>query len=178
MSLTDYSPKQLMVLGGMLILSFMISAGFLFGPAASYAGLTNSQGGGQNQNEFNASLPDQNYVEGSFSLTSQEQRVLAAQNDVVFLNVFYTTEEELEQARQIEGLEQNFNGRLYIQTTNYSDSAMFTSYGFTEFPRAVAVGGTRQGVQLVDTVSKDRAASTACNVMREWGSLAAYCQGR
>lgn len=179
MGLTDYEPKQLAVMGGLLVISLSITVGFLFGPAASYAGLISGPNQGNNgDQEFNAELPDQNYVEGSFNLTQRDQRVLAAENDVVFVNAFYTTEEEFNQVTQIEGVEENFNGRLYVQVANYSDSLMFQQYGLTEMPQAIVVGGTQSGIVMVEEVNQDRVASAGCNVVREWGSLAAYCQGR
>jgi hypothetical protein len=112
----------------------------------------------------------------------QEQQILAYQNDVVFVNAFYGTTEGKDQLKSLEGLDQDFNGRLYVSNVNYSQSN-FQSYGFTNLPQAVVVGGTpvdqsRTMTVILQNVTRNDVARTSCNVMRNWNSLGAYCQSQ
>jgi hypothetical protein len=165
---------------GTLIVGLMIGGGFAFGGIASYAGLV---GGGQtaddSQNQFNATLPEDNFQLESYGLSSREQLVLAGRNDVVFVTGLYETEEELDQLRQLEGVESNFNGRMYVQAVNYSDSQLFSQYGFTELPKVVVLGGAGQrgSVNIAQSVDQQSISSQACRSFRNWNDLAAYCQG-
>ena len=167
---------------GILIVGLMIGGGFAFGGIASYAGMIGGgqSSGGNGQGEFNASLPQSNFQTGSFGLSDQEQVVLAVRNDVVFVTGLYRDEEELDQLQQLEGVESSFNGRMYVQAVNDSEEALFTQYGFTEFPKVVVVGGAGQrgSVSIADEVSQDSVSSAACRSIRNWGELSAYCQGR
>jgi hypothetical protein len=166
---------------GVLIIGLLIGGGFAFGGIASYSSMIG--GGGSNfngQNQFNATLPQNNFQTESFVLSSQEQLVLAARNDVVFVNGLYETEQDLNQIKQLEGVEDNFNGRIYVHAVNYSETTMFSRYGFTDLPKAVVIGGAGQkgSVSIAENVDKQSVASAACRSYRNWNSLSAYCQGR
>jgi hypothetical protein len=165
------------------IIALMIGGGFAFGTMAN---MGSTIGGGQqnnnNQNQFDATLPNSTYTTASFDLTMQEQQILAYQNDVVFVNAFYGTTEGKDQLKSLEGLDQDFNGRLYVSNVNYSQSN-FQSYGFTNLPQAVVVGGTpvdqsRTMTVILQNVTRNDVARTSCNVMRNWNSLGAYCQSQ
>lgn len=166
---------------GILIVGLMIGGGFAFGGIASYAGMVGGgQPSGDNGQQFNASLPDNNFQVESYGLDSREQRILAIQNDVVFVTGLYETEEQLQQIQQLEGVESNFNGRLYVQAVNNSEESVFAQYGITEFPKAVVVGGAGQrgSISMADDVSRQSISSRACQSYRNWGDLSAYCQSR
>ncbi len=165
---------------GILIMGLLIGGGFAFGGIASYAGLTGGSGGNSNGNQFNATLPSQNYLEGSLGMNSREQLVLAARNDVVFVNAYYGSQEQLESLRGLQDIPQEFNGRVYVQVVNESSiSPIMTEYGVNELPAAVVIGSSRNSqAAVLQDPSKQVVSQAACNAIRNWGSLAARCSAR
>ncbi len=164
---------------GVLIVGLLIGGGFAFGGIASYAGLTGGQSSNNNQ-QFNASLPVNMYSDGSYGLSAREQKVLAVNNDVVFVSGFYETKEQKQELTKLRNLTQTFQGRLYVQVVNGTTSGIAARYGVNEFPKILVMGGarTRQGTVLLDDSSLEAVSTTACNSMLSWGSLSAYCQAR
>jgi len=160
---------------GILLVGLMIGGGFALGGIVSYSGLVDT--GSSQREEFDAQLPSQNYIEGSFDLDRQEQLILAAQNDAVFISVFYEDQEQLENMRFLESVPQEFNNRVFIQVQNSSsDSPLLIDFGVTEFPKAIVIGSSRSArVATLDEVSKDQTENAVCQVIREWGQFAAKC---
>lgn len=164
---------------GVLIVGLLIGGGFAFGGIASYAGMTGG-GGSSGETEFDASLPVSNYQESSFNMSKREQLVAAARNDVVFVNAFYSSQQEKEQMRTFESLPGEFNDRVYVQVVDSSEpSSLLSSYGITEFPTVIVVGSSRGSPSVkVDDITTDNVESAVCQVMRNWGSVSAKCATR
>lgn len=161
---------------GIAVMGILIGGGFAFGGIASYAGLTNSQA--QQQNEVNTTMPSTTYVEQPFDLGPREQLLLAYRNDVVFVNSYYSTEEQKQQMRnEYSNLSSEFNDRVYVSVANStSNSDILYQYGLTEFPSAVIVGGNQQySGQPVREISADAVSSEVCDAFRQLGPSAAQC---
>lgn len=165
---------------GVLIVGLLIGGGFAFGGIASYAGMTGGQSNSGNSNTgFNASLPGTFYREGSFGMSPREQAYAAAQNQVVFVNAFYDNQTQFQKMQGLKNLTSEFNNRVYVAVVNSSTAdPVLNSYGFNTFPRTVIVGDKRsQPVTTLMEISKSRASDGVCQVMRNWGDLAAKCSG-
>lgn len=162
---------------GVLFVALLIGGGFAFGGIASYAGIVNT-GSSSGDTSFDASLPDSNYQESSFNMTRREQLVAAARNDVVFVNGFYSSQEQLEQMRSLKQLPADFNNRVYVQLVSSSQpSSLLSVYGITDFPAAVVVGSSRGAPAVkVKNVSRRNIEDAVCKTMRNWGSVSAKCQ--
>lgn len=160
---------------GILLVGLMIGGGFALGGIVSYSGLVDTNS--QQSSEFNATLPSENYVEGSFGLDRQEQLVLAAQNDVVFVNAFYENEEQFENMSFLESIPGEFNNRVYVQVQNSSSSSpLLIEFGITEFPEAIVMGSSRNARALtVESVTEEEVEAKVCQVVRDWGDFAAKC---
>ncbi|MBC5792794.1 MAG: hypothetical protein H8Z69_02020 [Nanohaloarchaea archaeon] len=159
-----------------LIIGLSIAGGFAFGGIAQFSGITGGGGSNNQQQEFNATLPSQNYMESSYSLSAREQRVLAVQNDIVFVNSFYSNQSQFEDMKQLESVPQDFGNRVYVNLVNSSSTNdVLYNYGITEFPKAVVIGGSRQGVTTVSNVSTSTISSSACKVFATLGDQAANC---
>ncbi len=164
---------------GILVFGLLIAGGFAFGGIASYAGLTNT--GNQNaQDEFNATVPDENYVEGSFDLTQREQMVLAYRDNFVFVNVFHNESEE-NNLSQLKQLPDSFNDRVYVRSSDTSEaSTMYYAYNTpqTDLPMAVVVGGN-QGyrTQPLEDLSQERLSSEVCDAFRSIDPVSTRCIG-
>ncbi len=150
---------------------------------ASYAPMIDGGSSNNNQQGFNATLPVQNFQETSFELTSQEMRVLAYQNDVVFVTGVYDTSSQKEMLKsELSDLPSQMNSRLYISLLNSSSDSIaandiVTRFGLTEFPSAVVVGGSqgRSALSIVQEPSSDEVVAASCDAMRDWGQLSATC---
>jgi hypothetical protein len=160
---------------GIFIIGMAVAGGFAFGGIAQFSGIT---GGGDSnqQQQFNATLPSQSYQETGFDLSAREQRVLAVRNDIVFVNSFYSNQSQLDDMKQLESVSQSFGDRVYVNLVNSSSANdVLYSYGITEFPKAVVIGGSRQGVTTVSNVSSQTVSSAACNAFAQLGDQAANC---
>lgn len=161
---------------GIAIIGIAIGGGFAFGGIASYSGMVDS---GQNnqQQEFNASMPSDNYQEAAFDLSAQEQKVLAYNNRAVFVNAFYDNQSQKQDMTQLQDISSDFSGRVYVSLANStSDSDILYSYGLTEFPAVVVIGGQpeRQPQILRDSDSQ-QVSREICNAFRQLGSAASQC---
>jgi hypothetical protein len=159
------------------VIGLLIGGGFAFGGIASYAGLTNSQAN-QQQNQINTTMPSSNFQEQPFDLGSREQRLLAFRNDVVFVNSYYNTDEQRQQmVDEFSDLGEQFNGRVYVAVANSSaNSDILYSYGLTNFPNSVIVGGNQQySGQPVQEIDADVISSEICDAFRQLGSTAGQC---
>lgn len=160
---------------GIAIVGLLIGGGFAFGGIASYAGITNSQQ--QSQQDFNRTLPSNNFVQGDAGLNTREQMALAYQNDVVLLNIFYDTQQQKDNLSKLQTLPEEFNNRLYILMVNSSSTSdVMVNYGVSEYPAGVMVAGPRT-VMNMDNLTEERVSEGLCNSVRNLGSLAAKCIG-
>lgn len=163
---------------GIAFVALLIGGGFAFGGIASYAGIVD--GGSSNQNQdYNTTMPSSNYQEKPFHLDAQEQRILAYQRDVVFVNGFYENQEQKQQLQQLQDLTGEFNGRIYVSLANStSDSDVLYTYGLTEFPKVVVIGGNQQYQgQPISEVTNSRVSGEVCDAFRQLGNNAAKCLG-
>lgn len=157
---------------GTLIIALLIGGGFAFGGIASYAGLVSSPESNNNQNDIDDSLPDTNYVEGSFDRSMQEKALIAAQNDVVFIDAYYNSSEQFSQMQEYSELPETFDGRVYISVMD-SEEEMPPSQ-VEETPAVVITGSGVEGRQIEPRqtieydISSDEVGSFVCNYMREW----------
>jgi|AntDeeMetagen285_2_1112576.scaffolds.fasta_scaffold13995_2 ABC-type Fe3+-hydroxamate transport system substrate-binding protein len=161
---------------GIAVIGIVIGGGFAFGGIASYAGLTNSQA--NQQNEINTTMPSSNYQEEPLHLDSREQRLLAYNEDIVFVNSYYEAEDQRQQMNeQFSDLPERFNDRVYVSVSNSTaHSDLLIQYGLTEFPSTVIVGGNQQySGQPVSQIDGDVVSSEICDAFRQLGPSAAQC---
>jgi len=159
---------------GIFVVAILIGGGFAFGGIASYAGIVGGGQQPQGKGEFDATVPEQNYQESPYNMSLREQRVLAYNNDVVFVNTFYENEEQKEQLQQLQSLVQRFDSRVYVSVANSSsNSEILISYGLVEFPSAVVTGGS--GVSQPENVTVERVSEAVCDGFRNLGDQSAEC---
>lgn len=157
-----------------LFFGIFFAGGFALGGIMSYGSLISTNGGSNSQNSDQpATLPTENYRVSEYNLTMQERRRLAARNDVVFTSLLYNTTEERQQLEQLKGLQTNFNGRMFIEVVDVSETTKFITMG-NSTPRAVLISA-RRNAAVVSEPSKDSVASAACSSLVNWGSTASYC---
>ncbi|WEL19136.1 hypothetical protein [Candidatus Nanohalococcus occultus] len=158
-----------------LLFGLFFAGSFAFGGIANYGNMIstpNSQNsGGSNQQP--ATLPSTNYQETGFNVSMEDRRNLARMNDVVFVSLLYNTSEQREQLQSLEGLEANFNGRVFIEVVNSSETTRFITLG-EGTPRAVLISA-RQSAAVVSEPTSSNIASAACSSLINWGSTASYC---
>lgn len=167
--------QQVLMLGGGLMVAF----GFMFMGAASLSGLTpsgNPNQGGERQ-QINATLPEQNYAEDGFGLSLSEQAYLAANNQVVFVTAIY--DEDPQVFDDLQGVQQDFGGRVYYSTVNSTDTQIDNDIGIQNFPDIIVVGDQRTqsgpySIARADN-SRESVINTICSSMRNVGDAAALC---
>jgi|GEM_PF-2407124 len=171
--------QQILMMGGGLMVAF----GFMFMGAASLSGLTpsgNSNQGGQSQ-QINATLPEENYVEEGFGLSITEQAYLSVNNQVVFVTAIYDSDPEVFQ--DLEGIQDEFDGRVYFSTVNSTETRVDNDIGIQNFPDVIVVGD-QQIQNRPYTIaraenSKDSVRNTICESMNSQtissANLAAVC---
>lgn len=167
-----------------LIVGLLLGGGFAFGGMLSYAGLTPS-GDGQQQQSDRPELPSQNVKNSTFNLGYREQGALAYQNNAVFVTGVYKTEEERQQLQSLAGLPQRFNSKVYVQFVNQSLAPPVPQYlGIIDTPQVAVIGGkliTQQGRQgfystTLDSFSQGEVDEAVCNGFRNLeDGLSALC---
>lgn len=159
-----------------LFFGLFFAGGFALGGIASYGSLISTPGGnsdnGNNQNQP-ATLPTENFKVGQYNLTLRDRERLAARNDVVFASLLYNTTEQKQQLEEIQGVENNFNGRMFVEVVNKSETTMFVTMGDTT-PRAVLVSA-RQNAAVVPNPTQSSVAEAGCSSLINWGDTASYC---
>ena len=166
--------EQVLMVGGGL----MVAIGFMFMSAASLSGLTPSGNPNQgSQQQINAEMPNSTYSTESFGLGVNEQAQLAFENEVVFVNAIYENQSQ-SQFEYLEGLDEEFGGRVYVNYHDSSESQFTNAFGITEFPTIIVIGDqqTQQGPYL-DRPQNNRESvkQSICNGMRNVGDQAAVC---
>lgn len=156
----------------------MVAIGFMFMGAVSLSGLApDGQPQQEGQQEIDAELPEQNYQEGGFDLGVNEQIYLSLNNRVVFVNAIY--EEDSEVFDDLQGFEEEFDGKVYFTTVHASESRISTEVQVSEYPEIVVVGDqpTGQTAYTLRRVENDRESvmNAVCDSMRDVGSAAAVC---
>lgn len=168
---------------GVLGVTLMTAIGFLIGPMADYSAMVNTQQPNQ-QEEVQTELPQTNFQEEPFDLGPRQQLQLTFPNDVVFVNAFYTSEDEREQMSFMQNFPEEYNQRVYTSLTdNTADSTMVTQYGLTEqdLPIVIIVGGSGESAQDAvrqlqgDQITQENVNAAICDVFQDWNDLAAKC---
>lgn len=159
----------------------MVAIGF--SGVFSYSGLINtSNTQSPEEQELNATLPENHFSEQSYGLSVAEQaqiiRQRANQNGsfIAFVNVIYENRSDFS---GLETLPEEMENRVYINLINSSENAWGTQYQ-VEPPEAIVVGTqTRQGRILVapkrSKTDRESIKQTVCGSMVQLGNLAATC---
>lgn len=160
-----------------LAFGLFTAGGFALQGIASYSGHVDAggQGGGQ-MGEFE--MPSENFRDGGYNLSAQQQLYLAVNNDIVFVNVFYDSEEDRQMLEEeLRGLPDSFGQRVYVSLqSSDSDSDMLYTYGFTEFPQALVIGGNQERApEPVSEVTSEAVSEEICNEFRQLGDQAGQC---
>jgi len=164
---------------GVLVVGLLMAGGFAFGGMASYSTMIDTQS--SNDNEIDAELPSDNFREGAYDLSVNERMYLSLQEDVVFVSAIYNTTEQKEQLMDLQGLEENFDGRVYMSVVSQDESEVSRTYSITEMPSVLLFGYTTSarenpspGIVRGD-LTEENVASTICSSMNEWTGVESYC---
>lgn len=163
---------------GVLVVGLLMAGGFAFGGMASYSSMVNT--GSSGDDEIEAQLPEQNFIDGDYDLSTRERMYLAIQEDVVFVSAVYNTSEQKQQLMQLENMTENFDGRVYLSVENSSTSTTASSYTLSRYPNVLMYGYATSARQQptpaqVEDITESNIASTVCRMMNEWGDVRAYC---
>lgn len=157
---------------GILVVALMLGGGFAFGGIASYAGLVDT--GSSDREQQRVTMPEQNYKEKPFNMSSRGQQALAYNRDVVFVNAFYETGEQRQQLQDLQQLPERFDDRVYVSVANSSaDSDLMISYGIVEFPAVVVMGGS--GSAQPENITVSAVSDAVCDSLRSLGEQSAQC---
>lgn len=167
--------QQAMLIGIGIMVAIGFSGVFTYGNLIN-TGNTNNQ---DNQ-EINATLPSENYIQGSYDLSIQEQAYLSVNNQVVFVNALYTN--TTENYTQLGGIPSQFDNQVYINRINMSESTFASQLG-AEAPSALIIGdqpartqrGTRPYTISSSQITQREVVSAICSAKRDVGSFGATC---
>lgn len=165
---------------GVLVFGLILGLGFAFGPMMSYMdGNTQRTQQGQNAEDYNLELPEQDYTEEGFNRGLNELATIADRESIVFVTALYETEEQYNELSNIRDLQEEFEGRLYIEMINAEEqhSQLITDMGLSNFPTVLVVGDNPSNRYLVieDDISQQRVAQAICDAIADFGSVASYC---
>lgn len=166
---------------GVLGVTLMTAIGFLIGPISDYSASVDAP---NQQEQIETDLPESYYQETPYQLGPQQQLQLTFQNDVVFVNAFYSNEEQREQMSFLEEFSSDYNERVYTSLANETSTApMVSQYGLTEddLPMVVVVGSAGESAQDAirqiqgDQITEENVNTAVCDVFRNWNDLASKC---
>jgi hypothetical protein len=134
----------------------------------------------RDRQEFNASIPSENYIDGSFELSIGEQANLAVNNQVTFVNLLYTDNKS--DYSNLQNIPSRFNNSVYINSINMSESTFAANRDITT-PSAMVIGDqptrTRRGTipYSISTseISEAQIVSAICGSKREITAFGATC---
>lgn len=171
--------QQAMLIGIGLMVAIGFSGVFTYGPLINSGDSSNSDNDNQ---EINASLPEKNFIDGSYNLSNREQYYLSANNQVVFVNALYKNDKS--NISQLKNIPSSFDNKVYINSINVSKSQFSTSFQ-TNPPSAVVIGDeptrTRRGTLPYSIgesqITKKAVISTICDTKRDTTNYGAVCYG-
>lgn len=172
--MVDTKQQILMVAGGL-----MVAFGFMFMGAASLSGLTPSGSSqpSQEEQQINATLPEENYAEDGFDLSMQEQAYLSVNNEVVFVTAIYS--EDASVFDEIDNVHENFDGRVYFSKVNSTETNIDEDLQLTDYPQIIVVGDqqTQRAPYSVRRAENEKSSvvDVICGSMRNVGDVAAAC---
>ena len=159
---------------GTLVVALMLGGGFAVSGIASFSAINSGLGGNDNSQGFNASMPSEGFQSSAYDLSMREQRVLAYNNDVVFVNAFYGNESQRQRMSQYTELSDRFDGRVYVSLANSSEpSDLKINYGIVDYPAVVVVGS--DGPTTPEDTSISAVSETICSGFRSLGQQSAQC---
>lgn len=164
--------KQFLMVGG----AIMVSVGFMFGIAANLSGMAPEAPQNQDPGEIEAEMPESTYSETSYGLGVNEQTILAFENEVIFVNAIY--EEERPDFEFLKEIEEEFDGRVYVNYEESTESQFPTAFQIEEFPAIVVVGDrqTERGPYIDrPETTREGVRNSICDGMRNHGDAAAIC---
>lgn len=168
---------------GIVFVGLLLGGGFAFGGIASYSGMVNtgSSSNGDRQ-EFRTTPPSASFSDGPYNLSLREQRALAANYNSVFVTLLYENSSERQEFLSYRGVEDRFQGRMFIQVVSKTENPQYQNLGRNVDPEATFIGGARgeSGVQAIEDVNEDRIVSSGCSVLATWNpsngpSLTSLC---
>lgn len=107
-------------------------------------------------------------------MSMREQRVLAYNNDVAFVNAYYGNEEQRQQLRELKSLSNSFDGRVYVSVANSSaPSDIKINYGIVNYPAIVVMGAN--GATQPDNMTVSAVSEAICASFRSLGDQSAQC---
>ena len=169
--------QQAMLIG----IGIMVAIGF--SGVFTYSNLVQTPNSGNNNDdrqEFNGTLPSENYINGSYELSITEQANLAVNEQVTFVSVLY--EDEKINYSQMSGIPQSFNNTVYINAINMSEST-FASGRSIPTPSALVIGDQPMRTQRgnipyslrTSQITAAEVKSTICSVKRDVTPYGAVC---
>lgn len=179
--MADWSDNPWAV-AGVLGVTLMTAIGFLIGPMADYSAHVNVPGEQRQGNQdFDGTLPNENYQRTGFNMNSEEQMLMAYENDVAFITVITS-----ENSTEIEGLEQlvsDWDQRVYISQTSLENSDLATGYGLTEeeTPFAMIIGSSGETPEQAfrelqgDDITVENLNQAVCEVIVDWEDQSVNC---
>lgn len=156
----------------------MVAIGFSFGILVGLPGFGQIGGGSGPDADFNATMPEQNYQEQQFNLDTREQQTFVLQRDIVFINVFYDTEEQREELSRLQDLADRFDNRVYVSLANSSvDSELIFEHGITDYPSSVIIGANEPYIHGFpeDDLSDETLTGHICDAFNSLGDQAGQC---
>jgi hypothetical protein len=128
------------------------------------------------ETEIKAELPSQNFQQGSYNLSIQQQAYLAVNEQVVFVNAFYENDSTV--FNNIESLTSEFNNKVYINTLNQSETTIGANYQ-VQTPGTLIVGDqpSRRRPYTLRTSSADKQSikQEICGSIRDVTPFGATC---
>ncbi len=170
---------------GNLMVALLITVGFgaTFLVYGGGAGGSGSSPANQDTEQRNFTAPSQNYIEGSFDRSFTEQVVIAARENVVFVNAYHDNESQIEDLRKLKQVQESFGDRVYVQISSSAEGSEIISQNrITEFPSVVVQGAvnTQRGPapqqEVVQNITVRNVEVAVCKSLSDLGSAAAKCQ--
>jgi hypothetical protein len=167
---------------GVLVVGLLMAGGFAFGGMASYSQMINT--GSPSDDSVEASLPSQNFKDGSYNLSVRERMFLTLQEDAVFVSAIYNTTEQKQQLMKLQNLTESFRGRAYISVVSADESQTVNSLSITQYPAVWVYGykfSAREGrpspLPVQGELTDQNIGSRMCSSMNNWNDVRAYCAG-
>lgn len=161
-----------------ITVGLMVAVGFSFGILVSLPGFGGGSGPAGADQEFNATMPSQNYQEQPFDINTEEQQFFVLQEDIVFINSFYETDEQKEQLSEFQGLTERFDNRVYVSVANESTGPdLIFEHGLTDYPNSVVIGANEPYIHgfPTDSTDSEEMVENICDAFNSLGDQASEC---
>jgi len=165
---------------GVLVIGIILSLGFAFGAIQSFSSMVDAPAANQPGQQEEVEMPAERLTDAPFDLDPEQQHFLAVTESIIFVNMYYGTDEQREELEEIrDDLDEELGEKVYVAVVDEGENdILMTHMGVNEMPGYIVIGDNQgnPAAQGEGDFDSSEVAGGVCDTMASWDQFAGYCQ--